>query len=348
MTTLDAMELLYGDQAPPANYSAEQLYADKIAEDLIATLNDWHSRPEKWDNALDQQIHAWYANPPKMFPKKPYFSPSAATACKRELYEKGIGSKRDVGGQPPYQKRWTSLGTAIGDLIQRDLLFIGKHMKETPFKFVFNPDGTPMFEDFAKANFPVKVGDEAFYLYGTPDGIMEYTDRETGAITRVGLEIKSKQTSAARTSLHSMREPDEKHVAQCKLYSLMYDCDYYVILYVNASKKSWFISDEDFAKTPDIRAFGMHITDEDRGAVLAPLADVMKAIRERKAPRVDLTKWVFNSFKEAIARSITDEEMADLAGQVRLAEKSRLKAHEIRQYTESFESLKKLRESGPN
>lgn len=341
------MELLYGEQAPPANFSAEQIYADKIASDLIDTLNEWHSRPETWDNALDQQIHAWYANPPQVWPKKPYFSPSAANACPRELYEKGIGSKRDIQGQPPYQKRWTQLGTLIGDMIQRDLLFIGKHMQESPFKFEFNPDGTPRFEEFAKVNFPVKVGDEAFYLYGTPDGIMEYTDRDTGAKVRVGLEIKSKQTTPARTSLHSMTEPDEKHVAQCKLYSLMYDCDYYIILYVNAAKKSWTISDDDFAKTPDIRAFGLHFTDADRGAVLERLADVMKAIKQRKPPRVDLTKWTFNSFKTAIARSITDAEMTDLDKQVELAKKSGLKPFVVRNYASGYEDLKKLRKSCP-
>lgn len=338
----NALDLLYGN-APVPNFSAEQTKADAIAAEFIATLNDWHARPEKWDAELDKQIHAWYANPPKVWPSKPYFSPSASSNCPRELYEKAIGSKRDEGGQQPHQKRWTNLGTAIGDMIQRDLLFIGKHMPESAFKFAFNEDGTPLFEDFSARNVPVKIGDEAFNLYGMCDGIMEYTDHETGEIIRVGLEIKSKQTTPARTSLASMKEAEEKHVAQCTLYSLMYGVDYYVIIYVNAAKKAWTMTDEDFEKTPDIRAFGFHFTDADRGAILEPLAEVRKAVREGKPPAVDLSKFTFNGFKEAIARSLTDDEMDALGAQVELAKKSSMKPFIVRGYEEGYAKLKEMR-----
>ena len=55
--------------------------ADKIAQDLLDTLNEWHSLPEVYDNALDAQIHRWYAGVKAVFPKKPYFSPSSANSC---------------------------------------------------------------------------------------------------------------------------------------------------------------------------------------------------------------------------------------------------------------------------
>nr|WGD72253.1 hypothetical protein P5645_09275 [Bacillus subtilis] len=229
-------------------------YAQEIADELIEYLNEWHSLPETWDNALDAQIHRWYADAPKLFPKKPYFSPSSANACPRELYHKAIGSPKDETRKPPYQGRWTRIGTAIGDMIQRDFLFMEKHFEKKtgrpcPFSFERNEDGTPMFEDFAKRSHKIERGGKTFHLYGTCDGIMRYVT-EDGELLRVGLEIKSKQTSAARTSFHSLKKPDEKHVKQCVAYAEMYGVDLYVILYVNAAEKSVGISGRRVRKEP--------------------------------------------------------------------------------------------------
>ena len=336
--------MLYGVAEVAEERETDLTFADKIAADFTEMLNEWHSRPETWDNGIDEQIHRWYAAPPKVFPKRPYFSPSAATACSRELYEKGIGSKRDIQGQPPYQKRWTQIGTAIGDMIQRDLLFIEKHMEGAKFRFLRNERGEPMFEDFAKVNVPISLQDGTyFYLYGTPDGIMEYT-ADDGKKYRVGLEIKSKQTSAARTSLYSMRGPEEKHVAQCRGYSIMFDVDYYIILYVNCAKKAWVMSDDDFEKTPDIRAFGIEITQHDRNELVERLADVQRMINDRKPPMPDLTKWTFNGFKTAIARSLSAEDMQYLKKQVDLAKKSGLSEREKAEYIDALADLEKIRE----
>lgn len=332
----DALEALYAESY--VHGAKQPGFIDKVAQELIDTLNDWHSRPEKWDDAIDSQIHAWYVKPPKVFPKRPYFSPSATGACKRELYEKGIGSKRDIGGQQPHQKRWTAIGTSIGDMIQRDLLFIEKHMPSARFRFERNADGTPMFEDFAKRNVPVNVGGVNYSLYGAPDGILIYTD-ENGEQHRIGLEIKSKQTTAARTSLYSMRQPDEKHELQTIAYSIMFGLSHYIVLYVNTSHKSWSISDDDFAATPDIRAFGIDCTDERKAKLLEDLADVQRLINERKPPMPDLTKYTFNGFKTAIAQSITDAELTQLKQQVELAQKSGLKDCTKRQYAEALADL---------
>jgi len=70
----------------------------QIEGDFIAMIDEWHSLPETWDNELDAQIHRWYADvltEKPVYPKKPYFSPSAANACPRELYMKQIGAERD-------------------------------------------------------------------------------------------------------------------------------------------------------------------------------------------------------------------------------------------------------------
>jgi len=296
----------------------------QIVGDFIATLDEWHSLPEVFDNDLDAQIHEWYAKvlrEPPIFPKRPYFSPSAANSCLRELYVKQLGAKRDDQVSPPHQGRWRRIGTAIGDMIQRDLLFIEKHFERmtgnTP-RFVFErtPNGRPMFEEFAKKNHEVRHRGHTFYLYGTPDGILKYTT-DDGEILRVGLEIKSKQTSAEQTSFRKMHEPKEDHARQVVAYSAMYGVDHYIILYVNAAKDGWVIDDVQYEKNPDIRAFYVHVTEEDRQALYDKFADVLDAVETRTPPKLDLWKWQFNNFKTACALDLSEEEMTELERQVR-------------------------------
>ncbi|MEV2911141.1 hypothetical protein ABNF65_21670, partial [Paenibacillus larvae] len=221
------------------------------------------------------------------------------------------GAKRDIVQKPPYQGRWTRIGTAIGDTIQRDLLLAERHVSNPIFRFKNNEDGTPIFEEFAKKNHELIVEGKRFAISGTCDGILLYTSKDGEAI-RVGLEIKSKQTTYSQTSLYSMREPKEDHVKQTVCYSIMYDVDYYIILYVNASKKGWNMSEEDYAKSPDIRAFGIYITDDMRHEVLSIFASVLKSVEKRTPPALDIEKWTFNNYKRACALSLTDEEVDDI------------------------------------
>lgn len=323
--------------------------AQEMADDLLALLNEWHSLPEVWDNELDAQIHKWYSNPPKLFPKKPYFSPSSAGSDPRELYMKGKGAKKDVERKPPHQGRWTRLGTAIGDVIQRDILFIEKHGEDKlgtapRFRWVRDDKGRPMFEDFAKANVPVKYRDKLFYLFGAPDGIMEYIT-DDGEVIRVGLEIKSKQTTFAQTGDFSMRGPEAKHVEQCCVYSMMYNVDYYIVMYVNASKKGWFMNEADVEKYPDIRTFGVSFSESDRLRVLDKFVDVLEAIDKDEPPTLDLSNWTFNSFKESIALSLTKDEMVELKEQVKRAKASSMKPYLIRGIEDAYFTILDIRDS---
>ncbi|PAD91651.1 hypothetical protein CHH52_13595 [Shouchella clausii] len=317
--------------------------AQLIADELVTQLNRWHSLPETWDNQLDTQIHRWYAAAKPVWPKRPYYSPSSANSCPRELYVKAKRAKRDQFAKPPYQGRWQSIGTAIGSVIQRDILAMERNLPDCPFSFEKNSDGTPVFEDFAKTNHRVDFDGQTFYLYGTCDGILRYVNAE-GEVVRVGLEIKSKQTSAARTSLHSMREPEDKHVKQCVAYSAMYDVDYYVILYVNAAKKGWNMTAEDFEKTPDIRAFGIEIDDIDRHELFDRLARVNRCVENNDPPPLDIESWTFNNFKTACAESLSAEEIEDLRRQVDQVKRSRLPDWKKRPYLEALEFIEKVRE----
>ncbi len=289
-------------------------------------------------------IHEWYANPPQVWPKRPYFSPSNSKACPRELYVKAKRAKKDSFPKQPHQGRWQEIGTAIGDVIQRTVLAMERNLPDCPFQFERTDDGRPVFEDFAKKNHRIDHNGQTFYLYGTCDGIMQYIDTDTGEIIRVGLEIKSKQTTPARTSLHSMKEAEESHRKQCVAYSIMYDVDYYIILYVNAAKKSWVVSEDEYETTPDIRAFGFEITDADRAELLDNFAGITQAISEGNPPKLDLTRWTFNNFKTACAESLTDEEYDEIKATVRRYLKSNLSDRQKQAYYDAFDFIKDVRE----
>ena len=321
----------------------------KIEGDFLAMIDEWHSFPETFDNELDSQLHAWYVDPPKVFPKRPYFSPSSLGSCPRELYVKAKGAKRDNTRRQPHQARWANAGTAVGDMIQRDLLLIEKHFKsktgnEPRFRFLRDPQGRPRFEEFAKANVRVRHNGEEFYLYGAPDGIMTYTT-DDGEEVRVGLEIKTKSTTPARTSLYTMREPDSNHAMQAKAYSVMYGCDYYIVLYVNVAKKSWVMSDEDYRKTPDIRAFCLDTRNIDKAELFDKPAMITKSVREGTPPKLDLEEWTFNNYKTACIESLTDDEVRELKEISHKAQHSSIPEWKKKGYLEAVEYITSTKES---
>lgn len=278
----------------------------------------------------------------------PYFSPSSANADPRELYEKVRGAKRERTGQPPHQGRWRAIGTAIGDTVQRDILFAEKHVEAARFRFERNDRDEPMFEDFAKVSREITVGSTKFALYGTCDGILLYTS-EAGEIIRVGLEVKSKQTTAAMTSEYSQRNgPKEDHAKQTICYSVMYDkpdapIDYYVILYVNASKKSWEMTPEEYEKNPDIAVHVVEITDEMRTGLMRHFADIVRKANEGTPPPLDLSKWTFNNLKQACAAGLSAEELAAIEWQVDAAKRSGMKEWQKQAYVSALDEIKQLR-----
>lgn len=278
----------------------------------------------------------------------PYFSPSSANSCPRELYEKALRSPRDQAEVKPWQRRWQFIGTNIGDAIQRDILLAERHYEkftsEKPrFRIERTKDGYPAFEDFVKTRKVIEHNDQQFALIGTCDGILEYTD-EHGVITRVGLEIKSKQTTYSKTSEYSLREPGADHVKQVTCYSLMYDLDYYIVLYMNASKKAWNMNEEDYAKYPDFRAFGVAITDDMRNEVLDKFASIVAAVNTKQPPKLDIEHWLFNNYKTACAQSLSDEEYEEIKTQVSRVKRSSLSDTKKAPYIGALEFIDKVRE----
>jgi hypothetical protein len=302
---------------------------------------------------LDAQIHKWYydvqtSKARKVWPARPYFSPSAIGACSRSQYERLRGAKRDVTGQSPHQGRWTRIGTAIGDVIQRDILFAEKHVAGARFRFERNDRGEPMFEDFAKTNRLISFDPAPYYLYGTCDGIMRYVT-DDGEIIRVGLEVKSKQGTYSKTSSYGQRNgPEEKHAKQCVCYSIMYGSaeaplDYYVILYVNGSKKAWNMDADDYEKNPDIAVHCIRITDVDRRGVAEHFGGIAKAAEEGRPPALSLDDWTFNSFKTACASGLSDEELTTLEREVSAIQRSGLPDWKKRGAAEALAEIFEIR-----
>lgn len=309
-----------------------------------------------YDDALDAHIHKLYADiltdkSRKVWPPRniPYFSPSAADSDPRGLYEKVRGAKKESRGRQPNQGRQTRIGTSIGDIIQRDILFAEKHYaryagENPPFVFDRNERGEPMFEDFAKMSKIVEHAGRTFALFGTSDGVMRVWIPELGREVRVGLEVKSKQTTYAKTSGYSMRNgPEEGHVKQCVSYSVMYDVDFYVILYVNGARKAWDMTPAEFEKNPDIAAFGLYITDEMREDLLGHFAGILDAADKGEPPATDLGKWRFNDFKRTIALSLSDEEIDALRRKVAAIQRSGLPEWQKRSPAEALADIERIR-----
>lgn len=269
-----------------------------------------------------------------------YFSPSNSDAGERELYMKLKRAKRDISDIAPHQSRWQALGTSTGDWLQYDLLLAENHYEKLTGKkprFVVERvnKGYPCFEDFVHKRHEVNYDGVDFALVGTCDGIL--IDTVTGQ--RIGLEIKTKQETPSKTSLKSMKEADVKHIKQVVCYAEMYNLDKYLIIYYNCAKKKWFMTEDEFKNTPDIRVFEIDITDKLRKEVLGYLANVVQKFNSKQPPQLELNKWVFNNFKEACAKDLSDNEIKALETYVSRFKKSSMAAWEKQAIQKAYEDV---------
>lgn len=298
----------------------KQIEAEKLASLFVEQLNLFHAQPSPRDAQLDLFLHQSYADVIRRNIQEgykpldlPYFSPSSSGSCPRELYLKVKGAEKDAVEVRPYQTRWQHIGTKIGDMIQEQVLLMERHLLDLTgvsplFRFERNRHGEPLFEEFA---YTKKLIKGKYYLMGTTDGILNFRTKDD-KIIRVGLEIKSKQTSYSQTGNFSMKEANPKHVSQTVAYSLMYNVDYWIILYVNGSKKSWSMSEEDALKYPDVRAFGHYVTQDMKDQLLNKFDTILDCVDSGTPPKLDLTNWTFNNFKTACALDLSQAEFVGL------------------------------------
>lgn len=326
---------------------------ENIAQEFTDFLNEWHSYSEPYDDKLDAWLHGLYAEAKSAYKRldyksAPYFSPSSAGKCERELYVKALRMPKDDEQVKPWQRRYTGRGTAVGDWLQREILLAERHYekftgKKPRFKMARTDAGQPFFEDFAHGQRFFTHDGQRFSLLGTCDGVLEYVDEETGEIKRIGIEIKSKQTSYAETGFQRMKAAKDDHVKQVTCYGLMYDLDAYLIVYVNCSVKAWFMSDEEHEKAPDFRVFGIDVTNEMKYDTLEKFAYVARCVNEGIKPALDLEKFRFNNFKRSCALSLDEEEFELLEVQVKRMMRSGLPDWKKNQFAEAVEFIREAR-----
>lgn len=335
----------------PKSKDKEQLLAESLADTFLQELNTFHALPTPRDNQVELYLHQCYAdvirrNANNGFNKtdKPYFSPSSSGSCPRELYCKVIGNDKDIEDIKPYRTRWQHIGTKIGDMIQEQILLMENHYENLTgvaptFKFMRNNHGEPAFEEFVYSK---KLIDDRFYLMGTTDGLMIATlgDKKI----KVGLEVKSKQTSYSQTGFYSMKQANPKHRKQTVAYSLMYDVDYWIVVYVNASKKAWSMTREDIDKYPDVRAFGHYVTQEEKEELLSKFRGIMDAVDTKNPPKLDLFNWTFNNFKKACSLDLSDEEFNDLISEAMEIERGDYPQYVINEVVQAIETISAIRE----
>lgn len=288
-----------------------------LAKEFIKMLNDYHLGKEIYDDALEIEMLknriSILENPKIKFPPTdfPYFSPSSASSMDLELYAKLLKWRRDESNHQAHQRRWTKIGTKVGDTLQEDLVFIEKHVKNAPFIFERTSEGYPAYEDYIKTATLIHHKGRSFYLYGRPDGILNHVPSGQ----RIGLECKSKSTTYSKTGDFSMKGPSDDHKLQCVCYSLMYGTpeaplDKFLITYWNVSKKSWVVSPEDLAKYPDVRVFEYVVTEQDKQNVLDKFVSVLDAADAREKPEFDIEKFTFCNFKGAIVDDMSVDDIS--------------------------------------
>ena len=324
----------------------------EIEKSFIEQLDEWHRYFEPYDTELDIALHKSYYQVLKNGKKhidwnSVRFSPSGATKDARELYSKLKKLKPDEVKLNPHQRRYMSQGTALGDWLQREILLCERHYekftgKKPRFTFARTKEGYPAFEDFVFSQKEVNFNGQSFNLIGTCDGIM--VDNKTGE--KVLLEVKSKQNTPSKTSLSAMKEPQESHVKQVACYGEMYDVEKALIVYINGAKVEWFADDEKIKRTPDIRVFGVDITDDLKEEVFEHFAIVTESFHKDKPLLPDLKEWLFNDYKQAISESLSDDDVKKLEESYGyLADLGMLKPYEERSVESALLDIKQRRAS---
>lgn len=218
------------------------------------------------------------------------FSPSSASKCERELFLKATKSKKDAVTMQPYQRRWTRNSTAVHRAVQKDLMYAEKVLKDPLFTVERTEEGRPAWEKNIAHVVQFEHNGIPFQLYGMMDGILRYSPDGS----RIGFEFKTKSTTIAAVGDYKMKEATPDHVTQCTAYSLLFGVDEFLITYESVAKDSWMKGPD--AK-PDMRAFYVHVTDEDRQRLLDKFAAVAEQYYDGEVPAPDFSKCIFCPFK---------------------------------------------------
>jgi len=306
------------DLADTFKEQMDSYFRKNLSDDPI--MLDWH---RNFADILERGVQAP--------PVRKWIRPSMVGADEQAIWMHLHGYKPDTflldEPQDEVHTRWQAIGTVVGDMWQRQILAAeywtkkGKAQVDFAFERVWSGNGDnrqyPMFEEFARKY--VELG--GVPVWGTCDGILQYTPPEDGLGRdykglRIGFEVKSKQTTNASTGTYKMKGAEAKHIQQIKTYALMYDLDYYFILYQNCSKKGWAQDEETKTKYPDVRVFGVYFSPEDKKSHMEYLKNIWRLKDTEDKPPLNPLNWTFNSHKISVIANMTTEEYEALMDEV--------------------------------
>lgn len=297
-------------------------------------------------------------------PVKKWIRPSMVGSDEQAIWLHLHGYKPDEylldEPQDEVHTRWQAIGTVVGDMWQRQVLAAeywtkkGKANVDFAFERLDLSNGhsnalknVPAFEEFARKYVEL----DGVPVWGTCDGILNYheaRDFEGVPMTlthRIGFEVKSKQTTNASTGTYKMKTYEEKHRQQILTYALMYDLDYYFILYQNCSKKGWTQDEESKTKYPDVRVFGIYISPEEKKSHMEYIKRLWSLQSVDEKPPLDPLKWTFNSHKISTIVNMSTEEYEALMDEVsRIDFSKEYTAFEKKQAWECLEEVRQARE----
>ena len=218
------------------------------------------------------------------------FSPSSASKCERELFYKASLVGKDPMPFYPYQRRWMRNGSAVHAAVQKDLLYAEKYVRNPKFLVERTPEGRPAWEKNIRKAKKFIHNRVNFQISGMMDGILLYQSTST----RMGFEFKTKSTTIATVGTYKMKGPQASHLEQCTAYSLLFDLEEFLLVYESLAKDSWMKGAE---ARPDMRAFHVVITDNDREKLLDKFAAVAQDFHKCRMPETDLSKCIFCTYK---------------------------------------------------
>lgn len=282
------------------NTIAQEQYKERsMAGVLYEQFNEFHTKnfyPP--DVAVESEFYTMILdniqNPPKKpgIPKGvPIFNPSGSDKCKRELYYRATGVSVDRGKLLPYHKRWTRNATLVHEGVQRDLLYMEKHMPDAPFQIHRMEDGRPAWEENIKQTKLFTVGDVQFGLTGMMDGVLHYKPTDQ----LVGFEFKTKSNSVAQVGTYKMKEPGSSHALQCTAYKMLFGLSDYILMYESVAKDNWMKGED---ARIDIRTFHLEVTDEMEFELASKFADVARSVKTDTIPQREYDKCLFCQYKD--------------------------------------------------
>ncbi|MFM9785296.1 hypothetical protein, partial [Streptomyces scabiei] len=84
-------------------------------------------------------------------------------------------------------------------------------------------------------------------------------------------------------------------------------------------------------------------TEEDVTELFDRFVEIRKSVEEGAPLPLDLNGWTFNGYKTAIAKSLTDEELAELRAKVSRVLRSNVYESTKRQYVDALEFIERVR-----